>query len=53
MVVAKTMTDQEAKERRQYIAEKTRRERKEQGLPPTVEDPGTLRKIAQLLYGKE
>ena len=32
-----------------FLSAKVRRERKEQGLPPTIEDPGTLRKIAALL----
>jgi len=34
---------------RKQLAEKVRRERREQGLPPTVEDPSALRRIAALL----
>jgi hypothetical protein len=51
MAVKSTMTEQEIKEWRQRIAEKTRQERAEQGLPEKVEDPTALRKIAQLLSG--
>lgn len=35
----------------EQIREQTRRERAEQGLPPTVEDPVVLAKIARLCAG--
>jgi len=34
-----------------YIIERTARERREQGLPPTVTDPVVLAKVARIVAG--
>ena len=36
-------------EQRKQLAERVHKERQEQGLPPRVSDPATLRRLAALL----